>query len=335
MEDIDSGWMLWLAIFALGVLLVWWGARRQDPNSSGFPIMLQMGYLIAALALIVLLTPLISFNEILVLAVLGTGAVFAFDRFVIKKRQSRSNLPKSELREHHLIVYSKSIFPVLLVIFVLRAWIVEPFQIPSSSMRPTLIVGDFILVNKFAYGLRLPFNNKTFIPTGKVERGDIVVFRYPKERDTSFIKRAIGLPGDFVEYRNKNLSINGKLVHETLVGSYRYVDVEEGQTKEFNLARYTEMLNDEHEYEVIKMEGMPSVFVDHVDDFEHKENCRYEFDGFACKIPEGKYLMIGDNRDHSHDGRYWGFVDEDDLMGKAFFIWFSAHADNRVGTKLR
>lgn len=333
MDGLDTGLLIWLGVLVLGVFMIWFGARRQNPESSGFSIILQIGYLIAALATIVILTPLFNFNEILVLAVLLSGIVIAVDRWILKKKTG--NTPKTTRRDHHLIAYSRSIFPVLLVIFVLRAFVVEPFQIPSSSMRPTLIVGDFILVNKFAYGLRLPFTNQTFIPTGKVERGDIVVFQYPKERDTSFIKRAIGLPGDFVEYRNKNLWINGNLVHETLLGSYRYVDIEEGQRKEFTLARYAESLNEAHEYEVIKMEGVPSVFVDHVDDFEGKENCRYEFDGFVCKIPEGKYLMIGDNRDHSHDGRYWGFVDDNDLMGKAFFIWFSANESGRAGTKLQ
>jgi len=270
-----------------------------------------------------------NFALILFVLTVVTGAIALADRWFLAKRRP------ADAPEPWWIEYPKSFFPVLLIVFLLRSFVAEPFKIPSSSMRPTLEVGDFILVNKFAYGIRLPIIEKKIIPTDEPRRGDVIVFRYPVNPSQDFIKRVIGLPGDQVVYLDKKLTVNGVPLPQTRDGTYGYL---EGLTYVMT-ERLSERSGD-HEYSIAVNPGAQPVYPLNVRSFPGKENCVYNDRGFSCKVPSGNYLMMGDNRDNSDDSRYWGFVPDDHIRGKAFFIWFnwddiSSLAFKRVGSGIR
>ena len=213
----------------------------------------------------------------------------------------------SSKKEPALVEYSKSFFPVLLIVFLLRGFIVEPFKIPSGSMLPSLYIGDFILVNKFAYGIRFPVLNKKVIETGEPERGDVVVFRYPRDPSLDYIKRVVGLPGDHIAYYNKVLYVNGKPISRTF--SHQYEGP--GQT---HANEYLEDL--EGRARAVAMPGRPN-----------------SLEGEYI-VPEKMYFVMGDNRDNSNDSRVWGPVPEQNLVGKAFMIWMHWSDNihwNRIG----
>jgi signal peptidase I len=260
----------------------------------------------------------INLPLILTLAVLVTGLVWLFDALVlarprsaklaaVEKQFSGMTLATEQQREVFeeaktvatkeplLVEYSKSFFPVLFIVFFLRSFLVEPFQIPSGSMIPTLEVGDFILVNKFAYGLRAPVLNNTIIPTGKPQRGDVMVFFPPHAPDTYYIKRVIGVPGDHISYNNHVLTLNGKVIEEKLVA-----ELPAGAPM---LRMVTENI-DGKEFTAYK----------------HIQPSRLSVHG-SWVVPDGHYFMMGDNRDNSLDSREWGFVSEDAIVGKAFAVW--------------
>ena len=215
---------------------------------------------------------------------------------------------KEQKAEPLLVDYARSFFPIFLFVLLLRAFVVEPFRIPSGSMMPTLLVGDFILVNKFSYGLRMPVTKTKFLDIGEPERGDVVVFRYPKDPRVDYIKRLVGLPGDRIAYREKKLYINGELMPQKPVGWYEPVGSGERMRGAFEL--------------IEDLEGVEhSILVNpRVPDFG--PGCQVLAEG-EVTVPEGKYFMMGDNRDNSNDSRCWGFVDERNLVGKAFVIWLS------------
>jgi len=202
-------------------------------------------------------------------------------------------------KEPTYVEYAKSFFPIILIVFVMRSFLVEPFRIPSGSMMPTLLVGDFILVNKFTYGVRLPVAGTKILDLGEPERGDVVVFRYPKDPSLDYIKRVVGLPGDRVGYFNKTIYINGKPVAQEEKG--RYVGIGSG------LAATGASLRSEQLGEI----GHDIL----IDDQRAREG---EF-----RVPEGEYFVMGDNRDNSNDSRFWGTVPEGHLVGKAFMIWMN------------
>lgn len=198
-------------------------------------------------------------------------------------------------KEPLLVEYSKSFFPVLFIVFFLRSFLVEPFQIPSGSMIPTLEVGDFILVNKFAYGVRAPVLNTEIIPIGKPQRGDVMVFFPPHAPETYYIKRVIGVPGDHISYNNHVLSLNGKVIEEKLIAQ-----LPAGAP----LLRMVSETIDGKEFTAYK----------------HLQPSRLSVQG-SWVVPEGQYFMMGDNRDNSLDSREWGFVSENAIVGKAFAVW--------------
>ena len=274
-----------------------------------------------------------NFALILFLLTVATGLVWALDRFVLSRRRAADEAVPA------WIEYPVSFFPVLLVVFPLRSFVAEPFKIPSSSMRPTLEVGDFILVNKFAYGLRLPILEKKVVPTGDPKRGDVIVFRYPVNPSQDFIKRVVGLPGDTVEYRDKKLTVNGKPVPRTPDGNYSWLEGLRFETTD----RFVERADAgpaPRDYSVAVSAQAPTVYPQNVRSFPGRERCDYNNEGFACRVPPGHYFMMGDNRDFSDDSRYWGFVPDDHIRGKAFFIWFnwddiSSLAFKRVGSGIR
>jgi signal peptidase I len=237
--------------------------------------------------------------------------------------RTRAHIRDEKLRQPWWLEYSASFFPVILLVFVLRSFVAEPFKIPSGSMVPTLLVGDFILVNKFDYGIRLPVLNKKVIGVGDPKRGDVVVFRYPKDESVDYIKRVIGVPGDVIAYQNKRLTINGKPVEEKPQADY-FDDERIGYMKQF-----VETI-DARDNRILNNPAVPP-FVIGADDYPHRQNCEYNSAGVVCKVPAGHYFVMGDNRDNSADSRYWGFVPDENIIGRAFLIWLNFTNLKRIG----
>jgi|LZQR01.1.fsa_nt_gb signal peptidase I (EC:3.4.21.89). Serine peptidase. MEROPS family S26A len=239
-----------------------------------------------------------SFELILVIITAITGVIVYVDRVVWKPKRDRSVTTE---KEPVLVEYSRSLFPVFLIVLVLRSFVVEPFRIPSGSMYPTLEIGDFIVVNKFAYGVKLPVTQTKILPVGEPERGDVVVFKYPKDPDVDYIKRVIGLPGDEIAYYGKTLYINGHPVKQKLLGEYEGT----ASGKVMDGASLLEEFLEEHSHDIL------------LDPEKSSQDMN------TVVVPEGHYFMMGDNRDHSNDSRFWGFVPEKNLKGKAFAIWMN------------
>ena len=269
-----------------------------------------------------------NFALILFVALVITGGIWLLDVLLLKKQRG------TDAKEPLLVEYARSFFPVILIVFGLRSFLVEPFKIPSGSMMPTLLVGDFILVNKFTYGIRLPVINKKVVQMNDPQHGDVMVFRYPQDPSLDYIKRVVGVPGDTVEYRDKKLIINGHEVVRRSAGAYSYVGN--------GLNYVTALVYDEHlgteDHKAMVQPGLPAVFPNQVaDGFPFRQNCTYneQGSGFVCKVPTGYYFMMGDNRDASNDSRYWGFVPDANIVGKAFFIWMNFDDFGRIGTRIR
>ena len=220
--------------------------------------------------------------------------------------------------------WTAGLFPVILVVFLLRSFLFEPFKIPSGSMIPTLLVGDLILVNKFHYGVRLPVINKKIIDNNPVQRGDVMVFRYPVDPRQDYIKRVVGLPGDEVSYLNQKLSINGKLIETTSLGDFFEADSLRYEPQ------YAEKLGPV-EHKMLVNTRRQAYYGPDPKTFPGAENCRYSPEGVVCKVPPGHYFMMGDNRDNSQDSRYWGFVPDENIVGRAFFVWMNFGNLGRIG----
>ena len=221
--------------------------------------------------------------------------------------------------------WTAGLFPVIVVVFVLRSFLFEPFKIPSGSMIPTLMINDLILVNKFHYGVRLPVSNLKIFDNHSPERGDVMVFRYPPKPSLDYIKRVVGLPGDEVAYLNKKITVNGKPLDTAALPEFFDEDA----------LRYTKQFQEvaadgQRKYRILNEDDRPS-FVQATEDFPFRENCRYSSEGVVCKVPPGHYFMMGDNRDNSLDSRFWGFVPEKNIVGKAFFVWMNFGNLKRIG----
>ena len=245
-----------------------------------------------------------------------TGLIWLFDILVLRKKRAAG------ADEPILVEYAKSFFPVILVVFLIRSFIVEPFKIPSGSMMPTLLAGDYILVNKFTYGLRVPILNNTFFEFNHPTRGDVFVFHYPPEPSIDYIKRVVGLPGDKIRYQDKQLIINGQHLAVQALGDYEYVM---SGLNVMTAKKYREQLgNVQHDILIHDVVG------------------NYDADAIGAKfanneeivVPAGHYLAMGDNRDNSSDSRVWGFVPERNLVGKAFFIWMNFDQGARIGNAI-
>jgi signal peptidase I len=257
------------------------------------------------------------FALFMIIILIVTGLIWLLDIFVLSKKRAAG------VDEPLIVEYAKSFFPVILVVFFVRSFIVEPFKIPSGSMMPTLLAGDFILVNKFTYGLRVPILNNAFIEINQPKRGDVIVFHYPPAPSVDYIKRVVGLPGDKIKYQDKQLSINGELV--TLQDGSNYEYVMSGLNV-VTAKKYRETLGSiEHDILIHDLIGS------------------YEADSIGGKfsngdeitVPPGHYLAMGDNRDNSSDSRVWGFVPERNLVGKAFFIWMNFDEGSRIGQVIK
>lgn len=219
--------------------------------------------------------------------------------------------------------WTAGLFPVIAVVFLLRSFLFEPFKIPSGSMIPTLLVGDLILVNKFTYGIRLPVINKKITDGTPPQRGDVMVFRYPPQPSMDYIKRVVGIPGDEVAYLNKRLTVNGQPVPTTVLPDY----FDQDAMRYFK--QFEEQLG-EQRHRVIVNSDVPA-FVQGASNFQGREQCRYSVEGVTCKVPQGHYFMMGDNRDNSLDSRYWGFVPDENIVGRAFFVWMNFGNLKRIG----
>jgi signal peptidase I len=259
----------------------------------------------------------LNFALFLLILLVVTGGVWLLDKYWL-----RSTRPK-DAKQPWWIEYSISFFPVILIVFMLRSFLVEPFKIPSSSMVPTLLVGDFILVNKYTYGIRLPVANRKIVALGSPARGDVMVFRFPEDPSLDYIKRVVGVPGDRIEYRNKKLSVNGAPVPLRQVDDYL-----SKERMQFS-RRFVETLNGA-EHEILLDEDAPAGLMPGRA-FPFAGNCNYNSSGLACTVPPGHYFMMGDNRDNSSDSRVWGFVPDENIVGKAFFIWLNLNELGRFG----
>jgi signal peptidase I len=239
-------------------------------------------------------------------------------------QQERRTLEEGAVRQPAWLEYTASFFPVILLVFLLRSFLFEPFRIPSGSMMPTLEIGDLILVNKFEYGIRLPVINKKVVELGQPKRGDVMVFRFPLNPSQDYIKRVVGLPGDRVEYVNKRLTINGTQVPLAKVDPYYDAD---------RMHYYTQFVETlgavDHRVVVVDQipPGLGGGFPN-----THPGACQYSGSGVVCQVPPGHYFMMGDNRDNSEDSRFWGFVPDENIVGRAFFIWMNFGNIGRIGS---
>jgi signal peptidase I len=301
----------------------------RDPPLMTF-LYSALPVLIAAAVLRLLLAERLDFSAVLLGITVITGVVWGLDAWLIAPRRAAAaraaGRDPAQVSEPGTVDYARSFFPVALVVLLLRSFIFEPFRIPSDSMMPTLLDGDFIIVNKYAYGLRLPVLNRKVLDVGEPQRGDVVVFRWPRDPSTNFIKRLVGLPGDHVEVHDNLILINGKPV-QFYVGTARYND---GCYVNMSLAR--ERLGG-HEHEAIfcpvaldRAPALPGCNRSGVRGYvcgDEDAPGGGRMPPFVGDVPPGHYLMMGDNRDNSDDGRSWGYVPEDNLVGRATRIWFN------------
>ncbi len=258
----------------------------------------------------------IGFPLFMLLILLLTGIIWLVDYLFFQKKRGVGT------EEPTAVEYAKSFFPVILVVFIIRSFVAEPFKIPSGSMKPTLLAGDYILVNKYTYGLRLPVLNTVFLDVGQPKRGDVAVFHFPPNPKIDYIKRIIGLPGDQIQYQNKRLTINGEQLDVNIAD---IASMEHQRESVIAVQHLTEQLGDiQHD---ILVHDVPN---------------RYEpnsigdkfLNGESITVPEGSYFAMGDNRDNSSDSRVWKFVPNDNLVGKAFFIWFNFDEFGRIGNSI-
>ena len=229
--------------------------------------------------------------------------------------------------------WTAGLFPVIAVVFVLRSFLFEPFKIPSGSMIPTLWVGDLILVNKFHYGVRLPVINTKVTAGEPVRRGDVMVFRYPPKPSLDYIKRVVGVPGDEVSYLNKQLSINGQPIAKASLPDFFEEDslsyIKQFQ-ETFPVGSTAAEMSPTKPVRLLNNVERPA-FIAGTDDFVFKDQCQYSVEGVVCKVPPGHYFLMGDNRDNSLDSRYWGFVPEANIVGKAIMVWMNFGNLKRIG----
>ena len=314
--------MIAMVAAALSFALIGWdfvttrgGVLRSEARKG----LLEVAWPVLFIALMGLMLKFTDFAAVLLMAAVITGLIWLWDAKWARLRRT------SGAAEPIVVDMARAFFPVIIVVFLIRSFWVEPFKIPSGSMKPTLLVGDFILVNKYTYGIRLPVLNKKVVDINPIARGDVVVFRYPVDPSVDYIKRVVGIPGDKVEFRNKRLAINGEPVPVQSAGFY--TDAEVNYTR---LPQFLEKLNS-HAHRMMVIPAQPVVDLAQVRQFPYRDNCEYNDDGFRCTVPPGHYFMMGDNRDQSSDSRYWGFVPDDHIKGRAFLVWMNFGDLKRIG----
>ena len=323
MQQGGLDWEL-IAMIAAGLsaaIIVWdWVASRQGTPSETRKGLLEVAWPVFFIAAMGLLLKFTDFAAVLLLAAIITGLIWLYDaKFARRKRMA-------DVPEPVVVDMARAFFPVIVVVFLIRSFWVEPFKIPSGSMKPTLLVGDFILVNKYTYGIRLPVVNKKVVDVNPIRRGDVVVFRYPADPSVDYIKRVVGTPGDKVLYKGKRLFINGQ--EQPVQNAGFYTDAELNYLR---LPTFSEKLG-HATHQMMVMPGQPPVDLAQVRQFANRGNCEYNDDGFSCTVPAGHYFMMGDNRDQSSDSRYWGFVPDENIKGRAFLVWMNFGDLKRIGS---
>jgi signal peptidase I len=261
-----------------------------------------------------------------------TAATFLYwlaERFYFAPARARLQLSTDKPRaQPWWIDWTAGLFPVILTVFVLRSFLFEPFKIPSGSMLPTLLVGDLILVNKFHYGIRLPVINKKIVSNHDPQRGDVMVFRWPRDTRIDFIKRVVGVPGDEIAFRQQRLYINGKmapLIAQPPPGFY------EESVRRY-MPDYKEKLGSVEHRILLDLQAQAFYPIDQQLSFPFRDRCQYNTEGMSCKVPDGHYFVMGDNRDNSQDSRIWGFVPDENVVGKAFYVWMNFGDLKRIGS---
>lgn len=301
------------------------------------------------------------FGMLLTVLFLITGLAWLADRFYFapqRKKNAEAIFDKAKssgqggydgavraaLARPAWLEYTAGLFGVIALVFVLRSFIVEPFRIPSGSMLPSLYVGDFILVNKYTYGLRMPITNDVIVPMNQPKKGDVVVFQFPPDPSQSYIKRVVGVPGDVVRYENKVLTVNGQ-TYQQMPKSGIIPDAEYPTYPNSNKPVLGVIMTKAAEegavtHDILTIEKQPTINPNGLSEYPFSKNtsaCTYfpNNTGMECKVPAGQYLMMGDNRDNSTDGRYWGFVPEQNIIGKAYFVWMNFSHLSRIGTSIK
>jgi|SRR5579862_5865149 len=332
--------LAWLAVPATLIAIVddWFvrPRRRIASDKSTEPPVVEVVYYVLPVLLIAAVIALLGserldFSLLLVLVAAVAGLIWLIDHLLLApmraRAASRAGRDPAAQPVPVTVDYARSFFPVALIVLLVRSFIFEPFRIPSDSMMPTLLDGDFIIVNKYDYGLRLPVVNRKFLRIGEPARGDVMVFRFPPDPSVNYIKRVVGLPGDRVRVINDQLIVNGQPVPLRLLRRY-----DDGCYHNFRLD--AEIL-DHHEHEVLSCQTPEEIVVPATASCTRKMDRNYECvepevpgerdhgDHEEMVVPPGHYLMIGDNRDNSYDSRYWGFVPEQNIVGKATYIWFN------------
>jgi signal peptidase I len=296
-----------------------WVASRGGAHSDTRKGLLEVAWPVLFIAVMGLLLKFTDFAAVLLLAAVITGLAWLYDAKWARHRRAAGEA------EPVVVDMARAFFPVIVVVFLIRSFWVEPFKIPSGSMKPTLLVGDFILVNKYTYGIRIPVVNKKVIDVNPIRRGDVVVFRYPADPSVDYIKRVVGTPGDRIVYRGKRLMVNGEPIPVQNSGFYT-----DAELNYLLLPTFLEKLGDKN-HQMMIVPAQPPVDLAQVRQFAHRENCEYNDDGFSCTVPAGHYFMMGDNRDQSSDSRYWGFVPDDHIKGRAFLVWMNFGDLKRIG----
>ena len=327
----------WLALGVSGILIAasFFAGRQAVPAGNAPPgevdhphplhAWLEIAWPVFFIAAMGMLTlkEIMGFAAVLLLATTISGLIWGIDHFVLRPRRGARSEPV-------VVEMARSFFPVILIVFLLRSFLYEPFKIPSESMLPTLQVGDFILVNKFTYGVRLPVINKKIVELGAPQRGDVMVFRYPVDPAKDFIKRVVATPGDKIAYLQKRLSINGKPIEMENLGTATEVDQRLGMRR---FESFREKFGERNHIIMVDPDAI-GVRLSGVRTFPNRDNCEYNNDGVVCTVPAGHYFMMGDNRDNSDDSRYWGFVPEENIVGKAVLVWMNFGSFRRIGTAI-
>ena len=260
-----------------------------------------------------------NFALILFILFMLTGIAWLIDKALLAPARRKAGVAQRPI----WLEYTAGLFPVIALVFLLRSFLFEPFKIPSGSMVPTLLIGDLILVNKFSYGVRLPIVHTKVLDLGSPQRGDVMVFRFPKDPSVDYIKRVVAVPGDTVSYESNRISINGNPV--SMKEAPEFFDAE----RLTYYRQYLEKLGETEHKILTDLEK--SHFISGVESFPFRDRCKYSRTGLTCKVPEGHYFVMGDNRENSLDSRFWGFVPEGNIVGKAFFIWMNFSDFSRIG----
>ena len=301
------------------------------------------------------------FGTLLVVLFIVSGVCWLLDKFYFAPARQRAaeaiisqaksqgiggyqEAAQAALARPAWLEYTAGLFGVIALVFVLRSFIVEPFRIPSGSMLPNLYVGDFILVNKYTYGLRMPITNDVVVPMNHPKKGEVVVFQFPPDQSQSYIKRVIGEPGDVVRYENKVLTVNGQTYHLTPkngdIPAAEYPTYPNTNQPILSLILSKASEEGAVTHDILTIEQQPVINANELKQFPFAANtsaCTYlpNNTGLECKVPQGQYFMMGDNRDNSTDGRYWGFVPEQNIIGKAYFVWMNFGHPSRIGHSIQ